>query len=809
MTIRYRLDDLGWYQFEQLSQSILKAQFGFAIQSWGGRGDWGRDAYFKGKLNYPSKEIQNEGTFVFQVKFVENANASGAKPKAVLLKAVKAEIDSILKRVETGRSGDINFYIILTNSVLSPELRATIESLFKEKFSSTEVYCHDGNDISDWLDNNQQIRRAFPQILSLRDLNYLLEEIINRHIYTQSKIAIEQAKEIAPVFVPTGPYQKTWETLKNHNFVVLEGPPEVGKTAIALMVVLTRLTEGWELIACKEPKEFIGLYKPDLKQVFMVDDAFGRTEYDPARGKLWEKDLPHVLRLINRKHWLILTSRKHIFERAYKDMDLEDAARNFPKPAEVIVDATKLTVEEKALMLYRQAKAEKLVVLSKEIIKKYAEFIVHSPNFTPERIRSFVKERLPDLSSNLAKDIIDSEILQKEISAAINNPTDRMKKTYSKLPESHKWLLALLVSIGEDKAVYLPNLEKSYNHYCPSTDGWPLFHDVIDELIEAFLKKTTIVKTEYVTWIHPSYRDLVIDEISDSIAISNRLLEFATLDVIKLAISDAGGLSGNRKLPLLTNNDQWELFRNRCIQMVDEINEQYLLASLLTTLKSSFSNSTDLLIKTKIAAISGGILEKLRVKWNLSKEIINHDLLYAYYEAAVDVTPLLPSPDLSSSWDASLSTFENGLRIWKENNNLGLTAVSEWIELFGVLNDNEPRFLRQIGFPEEFSKTIETFIELAGEELEADIVSSNAEELNGYADEIAEVAGLSKKMGGILSEKFPKLDELAEDLENKADSLKEEALELDPMEPDYDYEGGSSVSSIGDQFDVNRLFDDL
>ncbi len=41
----YKFDDLGWYQFERLAQGLLKAALGLDIESWGGRGDWGRDAW--------------------------------------------------------------------------------------------------------------------------------------------------------------------------------------------------------------------------------------------------------------------------------------------------------------------------------------------------------------------------------------------------------------------------------------------------------------------------------------------------------------------------------------------------------------------------------------------------------------------------------------------------------------------------------------------------------------------------------------------------------------------------------------------
>jgi len=55
--IRYRLDDLGWYQFEWLVQAVLKDHLGIGIESWGGHGDHGRDAWCMDPLHFPAKFI--------------------------------------------------------------------------------------------------------------------------------------------------------------------------------------------------------------------------------------------------------------------------------------------------------------------------------------------------------------------------------------------------------------------------------------------------------------------------------------------------------------------------------------------------------------------------------------------------------------------------------------------------------------------------------------------------------------------------------------------------------------------------------
>ena len=70
--IRYRLDELGWFQFEWLVQSVLKAELGLAVESWGGSGDRGRDAYCRTPLRFPIRDVASDGPFLFQVKFAEH-----------------------------------------------------------------------------------------------------------------------------------------------------------------------------------------------------------------------------------------------------------------------------------------------------------------------------------------------------------------------------------------------------------------------------------------------------------------------------------------------------------------------------------------------------------------------------------------------------------------------------------------------------------------------------------------------------------------------------------------------------------------
>ena len=190
--IRYRLDDLGWYQFEWLVQAVLKDHLGIGIESWGGHGDYGRDAWCSDPLLFPSKHSMTEGPFLFQAKFIENANAAGAKPLPSLIGAVKAEMKYVAMRTvkEEKGVGNCKHYVLITNAVMSPKGRQAVEAEVCSSMPAVGVHCLGGSDICDLLDGNSAIRRSFPQLLSLRDLDVLLDSVVNRDLVERSSAAI-------------------------------------------------------------------------------------------------------------------------------------------------------------------------------------------------------------------------------------------------------------------------------------------------------------------------------------------------------------------------------------------------------------------------------------------------------------------------------------------------------------------------------------------------------------------------------------------------------------------------------------------
>ena len=150
----------------------------------------------------------------------------------------------------------------------SPSYASGLTNILAGFLGGVNVHFLSGADVSDFLDHEPAIRQAFPQVLGLRDLTQLIQDAINKEDIEKSRAAIECASDIAPVFVPTHAYNRAWRVLSEHKFVVLEGPAEMGKSAIAWMIALAQVSNDWQAIYCSDPDVFFSQHDPSRRPGF-------------------------------------------------------------------------------------------------------------------------------------------------------------------------------------------------------------------------------------------------------------------------------------------------------------------------------------------------------------------------------------------------------------------------------------------------------------------------------------------------------------------------------------------------------------
>src|SRR5207244_3757432 len=82
-------------------------------------------------------------------------------------------------------------YVLVTNAPLTAEIRDEISASLADVLGEeSSVHTLGGSDVCDILDAHPPVRRSFPQLLSLRDLNELLAGVVHADVITKSRFAI-------------------------------------------------------------------------------------------------------------------------------------------------------------------------------------------------------------------------------------------------------------------------------------------------------------------------------------------------------------------------------------------------------------------------------------------------------------------------------------------------------------------------------------------------------------------------------------------------------------------------------------------
>jgi hypothetical protein len=665
----YRLNELGWLQFERLSALVLEQEAGLTDLAWLGRADRGRVALVDTDIVLESPAARLSGPFVVAVVWVRD-EPSRMRRLAQLsagAMAVRSELGFWFERV-----------LLLTNLDGQEARRAVAERFPQVK----QVVVLDERKLGQILDRRPELRAAMPSVLGLRDV----DPLISSEVRDRSSVDLVSAQELARVFWPTRAYERARRILSQHRFVVLTGPPEMGKTAIARMLALAKLTDGWEAHECTRPDQVWEAFDPHSSQVFVADDAFGSTEYRPDAAELWARELAGMLRSLDERHWLIWTSRPAPLKAGLRRVQHERGTERFPAPGEVLVDAGELDLAEKTLILFRHAKRRRAGAEACGLLRSAGVSIVEHPHFTPERIRRFVAERLGELpmTGTRSNDLLVLAVVERELAM----PTEAMRTSFGALENEHRELLMALLDAPAgliDERDLAVTLRRHHTGGLRRPPG-----ELIDRLTDHFLRITPLG----IGWVHPSWRDLVIDELSGDQAARRRFLSACGIYGVMLALSREGGTAGERSLPLLLDDGDWDALGDRIGELLRELEDQDV-ARLLVTLVEALRTPLDPAQHAEAESLTGYVLRATRRAWQKQPRPLPVFLLESWYAANAALARPEQSPPIAPTWtelhpSRSLLVVDLSAR--------SLEVLDDWLALAQVLSAHDPETLRQVGF---------------------------------------------------------------------------------------------------------------
>lgn len=579
----YDLSALGWLLFERLCAGWLERAVGVEPDWWLGSADRHRYVVLEGGLPAAPGADELPGPTIVVCVF-----SHGERPgsRAAVDPAAEASWRALVASwqeadASRGAEPSARSLLVLTDQPAA-DMRAQLDGVagFTDVLDDLlPVHILGSVAMGEAIDEDLRLRLAHPFVLGVRREGPVLPEPDQ----IASRFDLDAARALARVFVPSGPYGRALAVLQAHNFCVLTGPPEMGKTAAARMIGLVLLSDGWEVHECTKPDEVAERLRPDRRQLFVADDAFGSTEYRPDAAERWARALPEILRATDENHWLVWTSRPTPLKAGLRAIHRERGGERFPAPAEVHVDAADLEVAEKALILFRHAKAAGLDARALQIVRLEGARIVAHDHFTPERIRRFVRSRLPRLAQGFAP----SWKIERAVNREIEYPTEAMAASYLALGDCQRAVLVAMLDCPAGTVSERDLAAAARRHAPAGLDRAPF--DLVDRLADHFLR---IAAPRGVSWVHPSWRDLVIAQLAGDPAARRCFLTSCGHHGALLALSSAGGATGGRRLPLLIDDADWDALRDNFPELVRNADERSL-TELIGALRTALEAAAD------------------------------------------------------------------------------------------------------------------------------------------------------------------------------------------------------------------------
>jgi hypothetical protein len=323
--------------------------------------------------------------------------------------------------------------------------------------------------------------------------------------------------------------------------------------------------------------------------------------------------------------------------------------------------------------------------------------------------------------------------------------------------------------------------------------------------------------------MHPSWRDLVIEQLSTNDQARHKFLTRCGRAGFLLALSVAGGSTGTRQMPLLRHANDWQALCEAAPRVLryGSSAQREVLGSLHSALITGAQTHS---AKSDLGMLGYTILATLRDTWSNGEQLPDSEVLRRFYAASERLTPLPAGPDLQPIWTASFKTAQQesaGFQPGERQAELG--EVHDWLKVVDVIAANEPRFLRQVGFPDRFSDIAATLL----------VRLKSRAELRfefDYGDECTAEEWRMDLFGAVthqIEEAFPMLKANAKETwrklrenERRVEELRHE-FEDDARQDEHDDRDGSDYGSsreepsseetsmLDEYVDVGRLFADL
>lgn len=504
-TSKYNLEQLGWFNFEQLVRTLLRQVVGSGISTFSGSVDQGRDATFSGRSAlYPSSSDQWQGDWIFQVKHRTYSTRGANTVRAELKRQLPGEVARALGK----HFLRCDVYVVLTNCPLTAQDKDEICALIQSHATEvTHIAVLGESDIQELLDCHPRVVCAFPQLIGVSQLRELVEWGLHRR---SLEYLLTAQAEIA-TFVATTPYLSALDVLHRQHFCVLSGPPKMGKTCTAYALAASFAAQSYDVYDLRNQRDFYDAYNANASQLFICDDVFGDIALQATQRDDWTRGFVRLLGSLGREHKLVWTAREYILKEALASSRLQEERPKLMSSDTVTVAVDRLSRLEKAMILYNHARAANLPSAVRSYLRgKSCVTITDHPNFTPESVRELCTGRLVSFVESSDGD--ETSIAQR-VHEFLSSPGEAWKAAYRAAPIGEQLLCTEVMAAGG--LITVSELRRRYENATSSAvESHQSFETSLGNAQGTFLRRRpplSGIGDESVQFYHPSMRDLLHD----------------------------------------------------------------------------------------------------------------------------------------------------------------------------------------------------------------------------------------------------------------------------------------------------------
>lgn len=328
---------LSDFDFEQLMADLLSAEWGAEVEFFPRGKDGGVDLRVLGPTSKPLSLADGE-ELIAQCKHRPQASYRDIEPE------LKKEADRPIV-------ADASRYVLVTSARLTRLNKQNIVTLFDGKLHERDIFGRD---------NIVRLLRKHPSVEKSHVKLWLssgtvLPILLHQVEHLRSHALRDELMKLRRSFVETSFLRDALSVVRANGVCILVGPPGVGKTTTAQLLILRLMSEGWEAIAGRaDVRELEAQITPGVNQVLFLDDFLGQNSLESKLRVGGDAELVQLIRAVEHDPTKIflLTTREYILRQAQQNYEkLGDEVFN---AAKVSVSSQGLSLDEKAHILYNQ-----------------------------------------------------------------------------------------------------------------------------------------------------------------------------------------------------------------------------------------------------------------------------------------------------------------------------------------------------------------------------------------------------------------------------------------------------------------------